>query len=295
MNPRSGPGIRWSFASLRREIDRHWDVPGCDLSYQFCQSVEDSIAKVKRAIDAGVDTILVAGGDGTISSVGRVLVGSEVSLGAIPTGSGNGFARHFGIPLSPPEAAAALAGARTVRIDVGVVIDTPFLVTCSMAWDASIARAFEALPIRGFLPYVFAGMQEFLGYKPQPMDVRFDSGETLHFEDPFIFTIANMSQYGGGALIAPHARADDGRLELVVALRQDAPKLVANIGRLFDGSIDKLPEVLFRSFRRMTIRREHAAPIQIDGELVDAPAEIEVEVKPGALKVLAPEGSDAPL
>lgn len=274
---------------MRREIDRYWDVPGIDLSYQFCQSVADSGEKVKRAVDACIDTILVAGGDGTISSVGRALVGTDVELGVVPTGSGNGFARHFGIPLSPPKAVAAMAKAKTMRIDVGVVNNTPFLVTCSMAWDASIARSFAALPVRGVLPYVFAGVQEFLGYKPQPVDIRFDSGEELHVEDPFVFTIANLTQYGGGALIAPHARPDDGSLELVVALRQDAPKLVANVGRLFNGTLDQLPEVVFRSFERMTVRREHAAPIQIDGELVDAPAEIEVRVVPGALNVLVPE------
>jgi len=290
VNPRSGPGLHWSFTALRREMDRYWDVPGMDLSYQFCQSVGDSVAKVKRAVAAGVDTILVVGGDGTISSVGRLLVNTDVSLGAVPVGSGNGFARHFGIPLSPGRAVQALAQAPSKQIDVGVVRGIPFLVTCSMAWDASLVKAFDKMPVRGILPYVFAGVSEFFEYKPQAVRVILDSGEELHLQDPMVFTIANLTQYGGGARIAPHAREDDGCLELVVVLRQDLPKLVANIGRLFDGTLHGIPEVISRTFRRMTVNRERPAPIQMDGERVDAPADIDVEVMPGALKVLAPKG-----
>jgi len=290
VNPKSGPGLHWSFSAMRREMDRYWDVPGIDLSYQFCQSVDDSIAKVRRAVDAGVDTVLATGGDGTISSIGRMLVNTDVSLGAVPVGSGNGFARHFGIPLSPGRAVQVLAHAPSTRIDVGVVHGIPFLVTCSMAWDASFAKAFDHMPVRGILPYVFAGVSEFFEYKPQSIRVTLDSGEELRLKNPMVFTIANLTQYGGGARIAPRARADDGCLELVVVLRQDMPKLVANIGRLFDGTIQGIPEVISRTFKRMTIHRERPAPLQVDGERVDASKDIEVEVMPGALKVLAPKG-----
>jgi YegS/Rv2252/BmrU family lipid kinase len=274
---------------MRREMDRCWDVPGIDLSYQFSQSVEDSITKVKRAVSRGVDTILATGGDGTISTVGRVLVNTEISLGAVPVGSGNGFARHFGIPLSPVRAVQALAQAQAKRIDVGIVNDIPFLVTCSMAWDASLVRSFEKMPVRGIVPYIFAGVSEFLEYKPQAMHVRFDTGEELSLPDPLVFTVANLTQYGGGARIAPHARPDDGCLELVVVLREDVPKLITNIGRFFDGTIRQIPQVISRTFKSMTVRRKQHAPIQMDGELVDAPAEIEVRVMGGALKVLAPK------
>ena len=208
INSKSGPG--WSFTAMRREMDRCWDVDGVDLSYQFCQSVQDGIAKTRRAVDGGVDTILVAGGDGTVSTVGRVLVGSPVSLGVIPVGSWNGFARHFGIPLSPGKAVEALAHARTARSDVGVANGIPFLVTCSMAWDAAIVKSFEKLPVRGILPYVLAGVTEFLEHKAQAFEVELDAREPLSFPDPMVFTVANLTQYGGGARIAPHARADDG-------------------------------------------------------------------------------------
>lgn len=286
INPCSGLG--WSFSNLRRAMDKTWDKPGIDLSYQFCQNLFDSTAKVERAISSGVDTIIVVGGDGTVNSIGRMLIGSTVTLGIIPVGSGNGFARHFSIPLSPSKAALALAGGTVQTIDVGVVGDTPFLVTASMAWEAAITETFEKSPIRGILPYVLAGVQKLFEYVPQDLRVRLDASEEIVFKDPVIFTVANLSQYGGGAKIAPHARADDGYLELVIVRRQDMAKLIANIGRLFDGTITRFPEVMTYRFQEMEVIRERAAPIQIDGELVDASVSVRVAVRPASLKVLVP-------
>lgn len=286
VNPRSG--LRWSFDTVRHALDRFWDRPGTELSYQFCQSKQDGIDKVRRAVDRGVNSVLVMGGDGTVNSVGCALIGTPVCLGIIPVGSGNGFARHFEIPLVPEKAIESLAHAAPRDIDVGIVSGIPFFVTCSMAWDASVAKSFARSPIRGIAPYIFAGVQELFEYEAQDICVSLDGGEEIRFHAPMVFTVANLSQYGGGARIAPHAKEDDGHLELVVTLRQDIPKLIANIGRLFDGSLHTLPEIYSSAFRTMKVRRERAAPIQVDGELMEAGQEVEVSVLPETLRVLVP-------
>jgi len=291
VNPRSGPG--WSFDRLQRVFARHWDRAGMELTYQFTQSAADGVAKARRAAEQGVEALIVVGGDGTVSTVGAALLGTATALGVVPVGSGNGFARHFEIPLTPARAVAALAQAEPALIDVGVVNERPFLVTCSMAWDAAIVRSFERSPLRGIIPYVFAGAYELLGYVPQPIAAELDSGETLRFDDALIFTIANLTQYGGGAVIAPQARPDDGQLELVVARRQDVPQLVANVARLFNGTIERVPGLVFRRFRSLRVQRAQAAAIQVDGELATAPAEVTVRVLPRALRGLVPAGATA--
>ncbi len=291
INPKSG--LPRLFNTMRQALDRFWDIDGIDLSYQFTQSKEDGIAKAKRAVADGVDTILVSGGDGTVSTIGRVLVDTNVALGVIPGGSGNGFARHFAIPLSAAKAVEALASAAERRIDVGMVNGTPFFVTCSMAWDAAFVRTFEKSPMRGILPYVFAGVQEFFDYERQDMRVTFDGSETIDLKNPMIMTVANLTQFGGGAMIAPHAEDNDGQLEFVGALQKDFPLLLANIVRLFDGSVKRIPRLITRSAAKMVIDRQKAAPIQIDGELVEAAAKIEIDVKPFALRVLVPQADQA--
>ena len=286
VNPRSGPFN--TFNALRRAVEQHWEADGIEVFYQFSLSAEDGVRKVRRAADSGMDAVLIAGGDGTVNTLGSAVLGSDMAVGVIPLGSGNGFARHFGIPLTPERAVEVLRHAEVQTIDVGVVEGRPFLITCSMAWDASIVKGFERSPIRGILPYVFAGVYEFLSYRPQPMSVEIDGGETLDVSDALLFTIANLTQFGGGAQIAPQARADDGFLELVVAMREDAPILIGSIGRLFDGTVDEIPEVLSRRFKELVVRRHKPAPIQVDGELMEAPATVHVKVLPGALRVLVP-------
>jgi len=286
INPKSG--LLSMFSTMRQAFDRYWEQDGVDLSYQFTQSKEDGIAKATRAVESGVDTIIVSGGDGTVSTISRILVDTDVVLGVIPTGSGNGFARHFGIPLTVSKAVKALAGGSVKAIDVGLVNDEPFFVTCSMAWDAAIVRTFDKSPLRGILPYVFAGVQEFFEYRPQNMSVSLADGEHLDFRMPVIFTIANLTQYGGGAIIAPHAKEDDGKLELVVGEQKDFALILANLPRLFDGSMHRIPRIVTRSSEKMIIHRKKPVPIQVDGEVVEAPEVIEIGIKPEALKVLVP-------
>jgi diacylglycerol kinase (ATP) len=283
VSPRSQSGN-----PLQQAVNEHWDVPGIDLTYQLSRDARDGQEKARRAIAEGVDTILVVGGDGIVNSIGSVLIGSPVALGVIPAGSGNGFARHFGIPLGIAKAARALLDAERQAIDVGTANGQPFFVTCSMAWDAALVRSLEKYTIRGALPYVLAGASELITYVPQPFEALIDGEERVVFADPLVFTTANLTQYGGGVRIAPSACPDDGLLELVVILRQDSPRLLASLNRIFDGTLDELPGVETRRFRVMHVFRRAPAPIQIDGELVNAPADVTVAVLPKALNVLVP-------
>jgi YegS/Rv2252/BmrU family lipid kinase len=271
-----------------------WDNDDTDLSYQFCRNAGDGIAKARRAIERGCDVLVVCGGDGTVSTVGRALLGTDVALAVIPTGSGNGLARHFEIPLSPDKAAKALACGTVKAIDVGLVNGRLFLVTCSMAWDAALVRSFEKYRVRGILPYVFAGVQELIGYRPQDVEVTLDGGMPFVVEKPLVFTVANLTQYGGGARIAPHAEPDDGKLELVVVRRQDAAAVVAQAARFFDGTLDRIPEVMTRRFASMRVRRPKPSPVQMDGELVETGRDVEVTVRPMALKLLVPRREGGP-
>ena len=287
VNPKSGLGF--SFDSFWGIVEEQFGPFGADVSYQFSRDVADGRRKAEGAVRDGVDALIVVGGDGMVNSIGSALVGTPVALGVVPTGSGNGFARHFGIPLDLPGAVRALARSRRRAIDVGAANGRPFFVTCSLAWDAAIVRGFEAFPFRGIVPYVFAAATELINYAPQPFSVALDGGPEQVIPDPVIFTLANLTQYGGGAQIAPQARSDDGQMEMVVVLRQDLPLVLVNVARLFNGTLDRLPQVLTRRFRTLTVRRRRATPIQLDGELVEAGAEVEIRLLPQTLSVLVPE------
>jgi YegS/Rv2252/BmrU family lipid kinase len=286
INPNSGLGF--ALDRIRGALIEYWDKPGNDLSIQFSTSKQDGQDKARRAVEDGVGRLLVAGGDGMVNSIGSVLIDTDTALGVIPAGSGNGFARHFNTPLDIAKATEALASAQVQKIDVGYANGLPFFVTCSLAWDAALVDIFEKSPMRGVLPYVFAGVCKLFEYKPQPFTLLIDGKEETTIEDPLLFTAANLTQYGGGAQIAPNARADDGQLQLVTLRQRDLPWIVPMLGKLFDGTIDRLHEIKTCPFTTLTVRRKEAGPMQLDGELVAAPAEVEIGVRPRVLNVLVP-------
>ncbi len=285
INPKSGVSGPYRYISA---IEKVWDTPEYDVVFQFSQSAQDGADKVRRAIDRGTDTVLVVGGDGMVNTIGSVLVNTPVRLGVLPAGSGNGFARHFKIPLHPNDAAEALFNGYTTSIDVGKVNDRLFFVTCSMAWDGALVETFEKYPFRGLVPYVLAGAQQLLEYRAQPFHVEID-GEQLKLKHPLIFTVANLSQFGSDVLVAPDAKADSGDLELVAIEKNNIPLVLSQVHRFIEKTFHHHPLVTNRHFKKMTVRRESDSPIQIDGEVFDGGTLIEVEVLPSALNVIVPK------
>ena len=147
INPKSG--ARSVTAALLQGIESAWGGAACDVTYQISRSADDGREKTRRAVAEDIDTVIAVGGDGMVNTIGAELIGTPVALGVIPTGSGNGFARHFGIPLQGIKAAVELARADRCEIDVGAANGRPFFVTCSMAWDAELVKWFERSPVRG--------------------------------------------------------------------------------------------------------------------------------------------------
>lgn len=285
-NRRSGPG-RSRFEAVQQAVGRSWGVTA-DRAWYFPASPTESDAMVDAAVADGADCLLVCGGDGTVSSVGRRLLGTGVAMGVVPLGSGNGLARHFGLPLDPEDCLAALAAGGVRSMDVGVAGGVPFLVSASVAWDAALVEAYNAIPFRGVASYALAGVWSYFDYKPQPLETVVDGGETIRLEKPFLFTVGNLAGWGGGALIDADASAEDGRLELIAGERRDAPKMLAVVFRVFSKGGKALPRVLHRSFRSLSVSRPSAAPVQLDGEIVDLPASFDVTVRPAALRILVP-------
>lgn len=288
INPHSGYYFsRREVLGFLREV---WATDGIEFDSQESESPADGKAKAQQAIADGVDTIIVVGGDGITNTVASELIGSDIAVGVIPMGSGNGFARHFGVPLNPRLAARALREAERKRIDVGLAAGRPFLVTCGLAWEAELVKGFEQSLIRGQFSYIFAGLFRFFTYRPQDFRVRVDGNE-VDVRRPLILTVANLTQYGGGARIAPGARHDDGMLKLIAIQHIDALKGLPQLYRLFDGTINAMEGVQTWSFRRMEVSRDRAEPVQVDGDLHQVDRDFDIEVLPACLEVLVPTAS----
>jgi YegS/Rv2252/BmrU family lipid kinase len=241
----------------------------------------------REAVREGVGLVVAAGGDGTVHEVASGLLSAEAALGILPCGSGNGLARALGMPLDLRRACRALLTARVRRIDAGRVNARPFFATAGVGLDALVAARYEGSERRGLLPYVALTTRTFLTRVPEEVTLTLDAGPPLAAR-PILLTVANTEQYGGGAIIAPGARPDDGLLD--ICLIEDVPlfRALLHAPRLFTGAIHRMRGV--RLFRAASVQivRPAPGPLQMDGEALQGEAALSVQVLPGALKVAAP-------
>jgi len=243
----------------------------------------------RAAVAEGVDLVISVGGDGTMNEVGAPLVGRPAMFGIVPCGSGNGLARDLGVPQQVDRALDLLLDARVRVIDTGEVNGLPFFNVAGFGFDAEVSRRFNRCKERGLVSYFRLGFGALATVRTQPIMVE-PEGAPAETLPAFMTALANSTQYGNNAHIAPHARLDDGRLDVVV-VKSGNPVLAFWLGlRAFAGTIDRAAAVRSLQARAFTIRRPGPGPIHTDGEVHDAPATLEVRAVPASLRVLVPPG-----
>ncbi len=233
------------------------------------------------------DAVIAVGGDGTVNEVGCGLIGSDTALGIIPCGSGNGLARHLGIPIDPFKAVKWLDKSIFTDIDYGTMNGQPFFCTCGVGFDAKVSDSFSKAGTRGVLTYLESIMKEIATYHNETYKLSFDnSSETF---EAFFITCANADQWGNNAFIAPTASLQDSLLDVIAAHPfnvVDAPLIAF---QLFNRQIDKNPKVSVRKCNGVTITRQKEGPAHYDGDPVIMGREIRIEIVPSGLKVLIPD------
>jgi diacylglycerol kinase (ATP) len=249
-------------------------------------------AELARAAAAdGATLVCVWGGDGTMNEVASVLAFSSVPLGVIPGGSGNGFARELGISMKPARAIAQIVQGTDRMVDTGEIDGRLFFNVAGLGFDAHVSRCFNERGMRrGFLAYIKTSVVELFRYQPHDYAITVDD-ETVQRE-ALMIVVANSAQYGNGARIAPHAKPDDGRLELVVVAGTGPIASIWRSRRLFDGQMAKESTVTMRSVEALRISSGNGSLwFHVDGEPIRGSASLDVRVRPNALRVRVPNAN----
>lgn len=237
-----------------------------------------------RTLAPDYEAVVAVGGDGTVREVGIGLLGTDALLGIVPIGSGNGLARHLGIPLQPRLAVSALPRLMRGRMDVGWANGDPFFMVFGAGFDADVAFRFAAQEGRGFGNYLKAGTAAFDNRGSFAVKVELD-GKTYE-RDLLMLTAANASQFGNNALIAPEASVADGRLNLTLVGNVGLLEALEVVGGLFSHNLMRLPGVEKFAFGKATITTEQAVPYHLDGEPMNMASRFELYIEPSALGVL---------
>lgn len=237
-----------------------------------------------QCVAEGVDICVAVGGDGTVNEVARSLVHSQTALGIIPSGSGNGLARHLCLPMDMKGALEMINIGKTDFFDYGIINDQPFFCTCGMGFDAFISLKFAKSGKRGLTTYVENVLKEGLKYKPDTYVVQDESGK--HHYQAFLIACANAAQYGNNAYIAPGASMQDGVMDVIVMEpfnMLEAPTIAVD---LFAKTLDNNSHVKRFQARQIHIHREHPGAVHFDGDPVHMETEIDIGLKTLGLKAV---------
>jgi len=287
INPVSGPRRRAVEAqvALARDLLGH---QGHTVEVVVTKGRGDAHDASWRAREAGLDIVVAWGGDGTINEAGSALAFSGVPLAIVPGGSGNGLARDLGVPLEARAALELAATGRARAIDAGEIDGRAlFFNVAGVGLDAAIAaRLARRDALRGLAGYVKATLSELPRYRACPYAIRFDGRHTIERPAWFV-ALANSRQYGHGAQIAPAARLDDGRLDLVVVEPQSLGWLLRRLPALFRGTLTGGPGLHMSQMQEAVITGSGPLGYHVDGEPGAGGASIRVAVRPAALRIVA--------
>ena len=287
VNPKSGVSSKKRIPQM---VERYIDRSKYDFEIIYTQYAGHAYELAKEAAERGVDVVVAVGGDGTVNEVGRGLVHTNTAMGVIPCGSGNGFARHLGIPISVKRSIEFINNAEPLVIDYGKLNGHPFFCSCGMGFDARVSDDFAKCGSRGLLSYVKTTLVDWVKYKPETYVV-----ETPHFKKEFkAFVVAcgNASQYGNNAYITPFASMRDGMITVSVLSPFSTVEMPLVATKLFRHTFDNSSHVTTIATSWMRVTRTAPGPVHYDGEPCEMDAELVVEMVPDGIKVLAVPGWD---
>lgn len=283
INPISGTNRK---DAVEKQLGKLLPFTNFEHKIAFTDAAGHATELAREASSQNYDAVLAVGGDGTVHETAEGLINSRTALGIIPSGSGNGLSRHLQIPNNVAAAVGALSESEIMPIDVCLANGKPFFNVAGIGYDATVAREFAEKPTRGLFTYVQTVMEEWFAFEPQTYTLTTPEGQMQR--EALMVTVANGSQFGNNAYIAPKALLDDGLMDICILQKFPHAAIPAMAYQLFSKGISqsRYSECLRTSDLRISQQGEMA---HLDGEPVKLGKDIHFKVLPRALNIFAPK------
>ncbi len=269
-------------------VPRKLEAMGYSVETRLTAGPGDATRIAAEAAARGDYGVLACGGDGTINEVARALIGTHTALGILPAGSGNGLARHIGIPIDVERSLAVIEADNVAACDYGTVNGHPFFCTFGVGFDAAVSRRFAQKGRRGFTTYIQSAIDEFIKYRSDTYQII--CNDQVITDRAFMVAVCNASQYGNNAFVAPAASIRDGMLDVTIVHDSNVFSHMISGIELFAGSLGYSSSVKIIRTPRLTIKRSQAGPAHLDGESVDMPAELHINCEHKQLRIFITRG-----
>jgi YegS/Rv2252/BmrU family lipid kinase len=259
---------------------------GLPFSVQRTQSLLHGCELAREAAGRGEVPVTLSG-DGLIGAVAGALRDvPDAVLGVLPGGRGNDFARMIGLPLDAVGACDVLAHGRAAPVDLGAADGRTFLGIASLGFDSDANRiANEAPPQLGRLVYVYGALRALLAWEPARFTVEVDGARTEF--TGWSVAAANSGFYGGGMRLAPHARLDDGALDVILIRESSKLRYARTLPKVFRGAHIHDPTVTELRGAEVRVDADRPFTVYADGDPVGT-LPVTLRAVPTALKVLLP-------
>jgi len=280
-NPAAGNGRG---EKIGRQIEEALKHKGLPYQFQWTRRPDHATELAESARENGADTVLAIGGDGTAFEVARGLFNSNTALGIIPAGTGNDFVKTIGVPQDPLAALEHTLSHPPQKTDIGLFNDRTFLNEIGAGFDVMVLDyALKAKRYcRGLLPYLYGVLQTLFRFRAIPLTYTTEDGQTVT-KDVFVIAVANGGVIGGGIVIAPDAKADDGLLDVVIVDNVKKWRLPARLIGLMQGKILSFPESHFARVRSISFSSPNMR-LDADGEIISVDS-VQARILPGALLI----------
>jgi diacylglycerol kinase (ATP) len=237
-------------------------------------------------LDKKYETIFAVGGDGTVNEVAKAVVHSNQVMGILPCGSGNGLARHLGIPMKIKDALPMIGSASVIAMDSMLVNEQLSINISGIGFDGHIAGMFGKDGKRGLISYSKLVLREFLRYKE--FEVNFQIDDSSFHQKAFVIAFANSSQFGNNAHIAPHASVCDGLLDISVIRKIPLHQVAGFAAKMFSGQLHKSAFTDIKKGKRITLKFEEPMTYHIDGESQNPQDIFTIQMQPASIRMLVP-------
>ena len=267
MNPAAGRGAG---ARVLDAVTREFRRQGWAVDVARTRDPGHGTALAAQAARDGATCVVAVGGDGTVHEVANGLLreSAAASLGVVPVGTGNDFAKLVGMyGHVPVRAVQRLVTAQRRRFDVGQVLDECFVNTMGLGFGPEVVRVRNAMPgLRGFLSYLIPVYRAFAGFRAPWLELR--STEWAESGYLMMVEVCNGTTAGGSYRFAPHADPSDGRLDVCLVRRVSLPRFLLAVPRVMRGTHARMREVVMFQTRELTIHSpEQPLLLHLDGEL----------------------------
>ena len=286
INPIAGKG---KGLMIETEIQSYFNQKNVEFETFLTESIGHATEITNQVLTKNPDIIVACGGDGTINEVAQALVGSNVALGIIPIGSGNGLAANLHIPKTTEKAFETILNAKINKIDAGKINENYFFSNMGLGIDADVINNYAQTKTRNFLGYVTASTKAIFSFQPKKFNIELDNEHTLDDDFYFVFC-SNSNEAGYGISFSPNAKLNDGKLDFLAVKKLNFIQQIQFSANVLGKRIEKMKQAKVLQVNSVKFNsKQTKTSAQVDGEaVIFNQNSIEVSIVPNALNVIVP-------